>query len=692
MSSDPAPKRQHEAQSPLGNRAAADRIGPSASSRLLGAVSPLMRSLMEAVDVESEIPRSLSQLGERLGLEGAALYEGESRENRDAETMSLCHLWRKSDEPGVQLPGHLRTRSIFGASTWQIAPRTSVVETEDPVGGRSGQDEGQHETPLHRTFVPILRGGNIVACLALFARQETRPFTNYESSLLTALASSFGGALLRQRAQDLVRQSELRYQRLFERNLAGVYRTTVEGRFLEANDALAHLLGLDSREDLLALDVHAFYPSGELRDEVVSELRQLGSITSREVQLRRQDGTPIWVLVNETLLDSGIIEGTLIDISDRKLAERRALRSEKLQSLGVLAGGIAHDFNNLLTSVLGNVSLAREIVRGQETLSRVLETIESATMRAQDMASQLLTFARGGEPIRRVVDVESSVLDAVQLSLTGSRVNCELDLAADIGAIFVDSGQWHQVLCNLLINGSQAMPDGGRICISGERAQLDDGTACIHLSIADEGPGIDRAILDKIFDPFFTTKKEGSGLGLATCHSVLERHGGRIDVELPREGGTAFHIWMPTGDVSEQEAVPVESGGEPMRGRLLLMDDREDVRDIGETMLGHLGFHVDSFEDGQDAVDAYCVAMQQGRRYDAIIMDLTVPGGMGGVEALRAIKELDPHVLAFVSSGYSSDPVMANYETEGFHGVIGKPYRLSDLRRALHPYFGERLG
>ncbi|PIE22682.1 MAG: hypothetical protein CSA62_11410 [Planctomycetota bacterium] len=671
------PGSHHDPILPLAPRSA-QKI-ETAGKPLLGIVSELMRLLMEAVDIGTTIARSLEQLGQSLGLAGVALYEGVNRENLDSVTMSLCHLWGNEQVSGVPVPRELRASDVFANTKMQFDLRSTLDD---------GEENG---SPLYCTCLPILQGGSIVACLALFLGEEQRSFSNYEISLLTALAASFGSALLRQHAQGIATKTGLRYQQISESKVVGMFRTALDGRFLEANDALAHWLGFDGREELLELDARIFYPSEDLRDKVLEELRRLGSITFCEVELRRKDGSPVWVFVNGILLDGGVIEGTMIDISDHKRSQKRALRREKLQALRVLAGGIAHDFNNLLTSLIGNVSLAREIVRGQDTLSRILDMVESATVRAQDMASQLLTFARGGQPIRRIVDVESSVLDAVQLSLLGSKVHCDLQLEEGIGTIFADSGQWHQVLCNLLINSAQAMSKGGSIRITGRREQGVDGGDGVSLCIADQGPGIAEEILDKVFDPFFTTKKDGSGLGLAICHSVLERHGGRIDIEVPAEGGTAFHIWMPAGEVEEPETVPAKDRKEPMQGWLLLMDDREDVRDIGETMLGHLGFRVDSFENGEAAVAAYREAMQQGRRYDAVILDLRVPEGMGGVETLQAIREIDPKVLAFVSSGYSSDPVMANYEFEGFHGVIGKPYRLRDLRQALSPHFGEGL-
>jgi PAS domain S-box-containing protein len=651
--------------------------GPA--NRLLGAVAPLMRSLMEAVDIEEEIPRSLEVLGEKLELTAIALFEGETADGHDVAAMQLRHSWVNEHGAGIRLPEQLSTYEVFGGQRWTIQPRSMLIEKEAVETGPF----------CHRTYVPILRGGVLVACLGIFTEAGTRHFSNYESSLLSALASSFGGALLRQRAQQHAIQSELRYQRLFERNLAGVYRTTVDGRFLEANDALARLLGIENREQLLACSVYDFYPDRLVRDQEIADLERHGSVSSREVQLERPDGTPVWVLVNEALVDESVIEGTLIDISDRKTAERRALRSEKLQSLGVLAGGIAHDFNNLLTSVLGNVSLARELVEGENPLAPVLERIEGATLRAQDMAGQLLTFARGGQPIKRSVDVVESVQDAVHFALTGAGTRCDIELSENIGRIRVDIGQWNQVLCNLLINANQAMGGSGTIRVHGERCPDPQGGEQVHLIVEDDGPGIDPKIVDQIFDPFFTTKPEGSGLGLATCHSVLERHGGRIDVELPELGGTRFHIWIPASTKEDVEPAPPAKDRVAFAGRLLLLDDRPDVREIGEAMLGHLGFEVDSFAEGSEAVAAYRAALDAGEHYDGLIMDLTIPGGMGGVEALQKIREMDPDVVAFVSSGYSNDPVMGNYEAAGFIGVIEKPYRLSDLREVLFPVFGK---
>lgn len=380
----------------------------------------------------------------------------------------------------------------------------------------------------------------------------------------------------------------------------------------------------------------------------------------------------------------------LRDVTERAKLEAEMLRATKLESVGVLAGGIAHDFNNLLTVVMGNVTLAMLDTQNMGANGRWLAEAEKGLMRARDLTHQLLTFAKGGDPIRSAVDLAEVVKETARFSLHGSKVKGEFEIEPDLWAADVDKGQIGQVVQNLVLNAVQAMPEGGVIWIN----LANDGTppvrtglsgASVRLSVADTGSGIRPEHLARIFDPYFTTKKEGSGLGLATVYAVVRKHGGHIEVESELGRGTRFLIWLPaTRESVERKALTAPPfGTTSMNGRVLLMDDEPGIREMAAQLLKRIGFFVETAADGAAAVEAYREAMLAGRRFDLVVMDLTVPGGMGGLQAMGKLREIDPDVLAIVSSGYSSDPVMSDHHAYGFAGMIPKPYRITDFAKVI---------
>lgn len=380
----------------------------------------------------------------------------------------------------------------------------------------------------------------------------------------------------------------------------------------------------------------------------------------------------------------------LRDVTERAKLEAEMLRATKLESVGVLAGGIAHDFNNLLTVIMGNVTLATLDSQIQEGGVQWLNEAEKGLMRARDLTQQLLTFAKGGDPIRSAVQLAEVVRETAQFSLHGSKVKCEFEIEKDLWAADVDKGQIGQVVQNLVLNAVQAMPSGGLIWIN----LSNDGappvrsgltSAAVRLSVADTGAGIRPEHISKIFDPYFTTKQEGSGLGLATVYAVVKKHGGYIELESELGRGTTFRIWLPaTRTVAVERPVSANPFGTgPMNGRVLLMDDEQAIREMASQLLKRIGFAVHTVPEGLEAVKVYAESLASGRRFDLVIMDLTVPGGMGGLEALRRMKETDPQIRAIVSSGYSSDPVMSDFRSYGFSGMIPKPYRITDFAKVI---------
>lgn len=390
---------------------------------------------------------------------------------------------------------------------------------------------------------------------------------------------------------------------------------------------------------------------------------------------------------------SGRPEGVVLvlrDVTERSKLEAEILRASKLESIGVLAGGIAHDFNNLLTVVMGNVTLAQLDTQVRGSGGPWLDEAEKGLLRARDLTRQLLTFAKGGDPVRTSVQLTEVVREAARFGLHGARANCRFDLAPDLWTAEVDKGQIGQVVQNLVLNASQAMTDGGtiRLSLANESAPpLRAGIAgpAVRLVVADTGSGIRPEHLPRVFDPYFTTKSEGSGLGLATVYAIIKKHGGHIEVESEPSRGTEFRIWLPAVKSTPQEPIArqVFDAGSAMCGRVLLMDDEEPIRLMAAELLRRLGFTVTAVPDGAKAVEAYREALATTTPFDLVITDLTVPGGMGGLACMKELRQLDPHVRAIVSSGYSSDPVMSDHRAYGFAGMIPKPYRITDFAKAI---------
>jgi len=382
------------------------------------------------------------------------------------------------------------------------------------------------------------------------------------------------------------------------------------------------------------------------------------------------------------------------DISDKIRADEEILKVKKLESVGVLAGGIAHDFNNLLAGIFGNISLAKIHMEPDAKAYRFIESSEKSIDRATALTKQLLTFAKGGEPVKDYVDMPSILKELTEFNLRGSNVKAEYYFQPKLWATQIDKGQFSQVITNLVINARQAMPEGGTINIKIENHQkysspnpdLTEGQ--VKISIQDHGCGIPKKYLNKVFDPYFTTKQQGSGLGLAMVYSIIQKHQGHIEVESEQDIGTIFTIYIPAEEHSSAklDANPDANqnvGLKKLSGRALLMDDEEIVRQTGTEILKSFGLNVESCADGGCAVEMYKSTNHKKKPFDLVILDLTIPGGMGGEEALKEILDFNPEAKVLVSSGYSTDPILANYKKYGFSGRIEKPYLIEQMHRVI---------
>ncbi|MCX5888396.1 MAG: CHASE domain-containing protein [Deltaproteobacteria bacterium] len=498
------------------------------------------------------------------------------------------------------------------------------------------------------------------------------------------------------RAENALRESEKLYRSLFDNMLNGFAYCKMlfeqnqpqDFIYLSVNSSFEALTGL---KDVV----------GKKVSEVIPGLREsdpeLFVIYGRVALTGKPEGFEIYVVAMKAWLSLSVYSPgkeyfvAVFDvISDRKQAELERLQFSKLESLSTLAGGIAHDFNNILTAILGNIGLAMLDGKIGPQVQDRLAQAEQACLRAQALSRQLLTFAKGGAPIKKIVSIANLLKESANLTLSGSKSRHEVSIPNDLWSAEADEGQINQVISNLLINADQAMPEGGVIKITAKNMlvkaesnlSLSEGKY-VKFIIADQGIGISPKYLGKIFDPYFSTKQKGSGLGLATAYSIIKNHSGRIQVESQIGVGTTFHIYLPATDtgVPADESVTVE----PARGqgKVLIMDDEEMVREVLGRMLSRLGYEVDFASDGSQAIEKFVRAQAEGRPFTAVILDLTVPGGMGGKNAIKELLKIDPQVKAIVSSGYSEDPIMADFKKYGFSEVIAKPYRVAELSKLL---------
>ena len=504
-------------------------------------------------------------------------------------------------------------------------------------------------------------------------------------------------------AEEALRLSEQRYQLLTSITSDYVYSCSRRGSepFLMnwMAGAVETITGY-SMEEIFRMGCWLNIVHPEERERVQAYLMGLepGTRASTKFRIITKGGEIRWIY-ESSYCQSGENQGELIlygssqDVTDREQLQDQLLKNQNLESLGILAGGIAHDFNNLLTGIMGNISFARKFIDATQRPYTPLLTAEKATWRAAELVRQLLTFARGGEPAIHVIAVQPLVNEAVTLMLSGSNVKGAVDIPDSIHAIKADEGQISQLFHNLIINAAHAMPDGGVLTISARNEILQDSNPLalaagtyVRIMFRDEGCGIPAADLKRIFDPFFTTKSGGSGLGLASAHSIVHRHGGNITVSSLTGTGTTFTIYLPsTGTTYPQHQTGSDSQAAGGRdgGSLLVMDDEEIIRDLTSEMLTYLGYQVTTCSNGTEAVTLYKAGWESGTPFSAVIMDLTIPGEMGGKEAAQQIRAIDPQACLIVSSGYSEDPILADYGMSGFNGAITKPYTLDELGRVV---------
>jgi PAS domain S-box-containing protein len=525
---------------------------------------------------------------------------------------------------------------------------------------------------------------------------EGRCSTHFENGKPLFMTGIFRDMTNHTRNELALLESEKKYKDLFENSSDLIQIVKPTGNFLYVNRAWRETFGY-SEEEIPTLSIFDLI-SADCQNHCEKTFQQVISdpkLHFIDTVFTAKDGRRVIIEGNAICKfeDGKPISTQCIfnDVTEKKKMVEELIKAQKLESLGILAGGIAHDFNNMLTAILGNISLAKMYTNPQDIISGYLDKTEKASIRAQGLTKQLLTFSKGGSPIKTVSTVTELIKDATSFVLRGSKVKCDYLFDKDLWAVEADEGQLSQVCQNLAINASQAMPNGGTITIQGsnktlalnEHPSLPPGKY-IELLFQDTGSGIPPEHINKIFDPYFSSKSTGSGLGLAISYSIIKNHDGLITVSSELDQGTVFSILLPaTLKQNTKQPQMQEKLQKVAAKKILIMDDDKTIREIMEAMLTFIGCSVAQACDGKEAIALYLQAKKEGAPFDLVIMDLTIPGGMGGKEAITTLLALDHTAKAVVSSGYANDPIMANYQEYGFCGVLSKPFKIDELNKVI---------
>lgn len=592
-----------------------------------------------------------------------AFIESVSRFSRDSENVKVVHAGRPSFDSFQRLP----------------VPKDDVLSRE---GLRA------------IAVIPFSHENRVIGCLNIssHSRDDIAPQLKIG---LEIIAGQIGNQIGRVLTEDALRKSEARYRSIVEHVNDGFLIHDFHGTILDCNDNLCTMLGY-SHQELVGASLTTI---DSPRDRSLMPQRLRENIeTGRLVfdgEHVRKDGTRVAVSISSRVVSrdgNGTVQTFVRDITERKKMEEEIQKAEKLESLGVLAAGIAHDFNNMLAGLFGFMDLARQSLRPGDEASEYLGKAFLSFERAKSLSRQLLTFAKGGAPVKKAVSLTLLVHECCDLALSGSNVKYHCSLPEGLLAVEGDEHQLAQVFSNIIINSRQAMPEGGTLTITAENvlpgslppaAATTNGGPYVRIVFLDQGVGIPGKILGKIFDPFFTTKQQGSGLGLAICYSIVRRHGGHIEAASKPGEGTAITVWLRAAAAEALNDPQIDRKDLSGTGRILVMDDERMIHEMARQVLMHAGYSVETADDGKEAVRKFIDASGSGRAFDLVILDLTVPGGMGGKDALPELRKIEPRIPAVMSTGYADGASLSDPAVHGFDAVLPKPYRAVELLKTV---------
>jgi len=621
----------------------------------------------------------------------------------NADTLSFPYCVDEVDPPPVTRP----LRKGLTEYVLQTGEPLLMPDEDFPAMIATGKVESVGSPSVDWLGVPLKSRGRTFGVLVVQSYDPRFRYGSTDREVLTFVSQQIAVAIERKGAQEAVRESEERYRLLFERNMAGVYRVALDGRIVECNDAMAHIYGYASREELVGRNIAQLHPDEGMRREFRESLFQFRTLANLELRGQRKDGNPVWTLENAALLADEragdvIIEGTVTDITDRRMLEEQLRQSQKMEAIGQLAGGIAHDFNNLLTTVLGYSNMALNSLSPHEPIREEIEEIQKAGERAANLTRQLLAFSRKQLFEPKVLDVNVRIVESTRMlaRLIGERIRLVTQLDPSLGSVRADPGQIEQVLVNLVVNARDAMPDGGTLTIRTQNSEIDIVSSRRHfgappgsyvvLSVADTGVGIDPDTQKRIFEPFFTTKDKphGTGLGLATVYGIVRQSGGQVYVASEPGEGATFMIYLPRVEDALSpltvEAAPLG----PARGSetILLVEDEGPVRELTRRCLEQRGYAVLPAASAEEAVDV--LAAHPGP-LDMLLTDVVMPGASGPDLARRLTRERpDLHVL-FVS-GYPDDSPGSAGLLEPGSAFLQKPFTADTLARKVRDVLDAR--
>jgi PAS domain S-box-containing protein len=663
---------------------------------ILRAIGGATEQFLKWADWECVIPLVLSNIGTAFGISRARAFQI-SIEDEEIYAIEK-HVWRSPRLLASQISKEARplriaiTAEMNSDFNRMIDHSGAFYGTHSDIGGAfSSFMEAQGIKSI--LMLPTFLGSERWGFLSIEDCYEEHEWSGMEIDALKILADALGAAMLRKKAETIIRE---------ERDLLGItLKTIIDGVIVVDREwrvrvinAMAEKILHVSQEDVLTKPLFELgglaevmgnqlsEESGQHQTDFLSELSSSCTIEGTMTVIRGPEEN----LVGRTI--------AFRDITEKKKMEENMERSARMESIGFLAGGIAHDFNNMLTTNLGNISLAKTMVGDGSEIRHRLEAAELAASNARDLTKQLLIFSRGGNPVKKELDPGPLLRETAKIVLSGSSNTFKLDVDEDIWPVEVDRALISQAIINLTLNAMEAMPGGGEVLIGaqnvfiGASQELDIAPGkYVKIDVIDSGCGIEENQIVKIFDPYYSTKNEKAGLGLSICHSIISKHQGTIDVTSRPGKGTAFHLYLPAAGIQarkENEKIENKSS----MGRILVMDDEELILEVAREMISRLGYGVDTAPDGRSAIEMYVDAKKSGNCYDAVIMDLTIRGGMGGRDAVKELLNYDPHAKVIVSSGYSDDAIMSRYMDYGFKDVMPKPYDLNDLGEKLSKVIG----